>query len=343
MPIGLNVDTASNKLYWTNSNGRIQRSALGVNAQVENVVTDLVAPAAIVIEGTPFTAPDEMVETPAQPTQPTPTHSQYDVNQDGKVDNTDISLVSNALGQSGAAITNSRTDVNGDGQVDATDVADVIANLGAVSYSKYDVNQDGKVDNRDISLVSNALGQSGAAITNSRTDVNGDGQVDATDVADVIANLDDAAPGAPALANALMLTTLDVDMLREQIDLLRASGDTSFAAQRTLAYLQHLLASARPDETVLLANYPNPFNPETWIPYQLADSADVQITIYDAHGRAVRVLQLGQQPAGYYTSRSRAAYWDGRNSQGERVASGVYFYTFKAGEFTATRKMFIRK
>ena len=98
-----------------------------------------------------------------------------------------------------------------------------------------------------------------------------------------------------------------------------------------------------PQQTSLLANYPNPFNPETWIPYQLAESADVTLTIYDLHGRVVRGLDLGHQRAGMYHGRSRAAYWDGRNAVGEPVASGVYFYTITAGEFTATRKMLIMK
>ena len=103
------------------------------------------------------------------------------------------------------------------------------------------------------------------------------------------------------------------------------------------------LAEIRPDETVLFANYPNPFNPETWIPYQLAGSSEVTLHIYDVRGRMVRHLQLGPQPAGIYESRSRSAYWDGRNSLGEPVASGVYFYTLTAGDFTATRKMLIKK
>ena len=98
-----------------------------------------------------------------------------------------------------------------------------------------------------------------------------------------------------------------------------------------------------PLETSLLANYPNPFNPETWIPYQLATPADVTLTIYDIQGRVVRDLDLRHQRAGMYHTRSRAAYWDGKNTQGESVASGVYFYTLTAGDFTATRKMLIRK
>ena len=91
------------------------------------------------------------------------------------------------------------------------------------------------------------------------------------------------------------------------------------------------------------ANYPNPFNPETWIPYQLAAPAEVTLTLYGMNGGAVRRLELGHQAAGLYQSRSRAVYWDGRNQDGEPVASGLYFYTLRAGEFTATRKMLTRK
>ena len=98
-----------------------------------------------------------------------------------------------------------------------------------------------------------------------------------------------------------------------------------------------------PSETVLLSNYPNPFNPETWIPYHLAEPADVTLTIYSVEGKVVRRLDLGHQAAGYYQSKSRAAYWDGRNAVGERVASGVYFYTLTAGDFAATQKMLIMK
>ena len=98
-----------------------------------------------------------------------------------------------------------------------------------------------------------------------------------------------------------------------------------------------------PEATVLLANYPNPFNPETWIPYQLAAPADVSISIYAADGKLVRTLDLGHRSVGIYESRSRAAYWDGRNTVGEPVASGLYFYTLTAGEFTATRRMLILK
>ena len=95
--------------------------------------------------------------------------------------------------------------------------------------------------------------------------------------------------------------------------------------------------------TALLANYPNPFNPETWIPYQLSEPAEVSVSIYSVDGKLVRTLELGQMPSGVYSDKERAAYWDGRNAAGEPVASGVYFYTLRAGDFKATRKMVIRK
>ena len=107
--------------------------------------------------------------------------------------------------------------------------------------------------------------------------------------------------------------------------------------------LGRLLLSAVPDKTALLPNYPNPFNPETWIPFQLAESSRVTVTIYNAAGQTVRTLELGQLPAGTYHSRSKAAYWDGRNALGERVASGLYFYRIEAGSFSQLRRMMILK
>ena len=98
-----------------------------------------------------------------------------------------------------------------------------------------------------------------------------------------------------------------------------------------------------PAETALLPNYPNPFNPETWVPYRLAIGGDITLTICDVHGKVVRHFALGYQPAGTYQRRNRAAYWNGKNELGEPVSSGVYFYTLTAGDFSATRKMVIRR
>ena len=92
-----------------------------------------------------------------------------------------------------------------------------------------------------------------------------------------------------------------------------------------------------------MQNYPNPFNPETWIPYQLREPAEVVMHIYDTNGQLARTLDLGQRAAGFYLGRTKAAYWDGKSESGEKVASGVYFYQIKTGDFTATRRMVIVK
>ena len=98
-----------------------------------------------------------------------------------------------------------------------------------------------------------------------------------------------------------------------------------------------------PAETALLPNYPNPFNPETRIPYQLMHPAEVTLEVYDLNGQTVRTLAAGYQPAGVYRNRERATYWDGRNQQREIVANGVYYCTLNAGNFSATRKMIVGK
>ena len=95
--------------------------------------------------------------------------------------------------------------------------------------------------------------------------------------------------------------------------------------------------------TALLQNFPNPFNPETWIPYTLADAAAVKVRIYDVQGGLVRQLDIGQQGAGRYLNSQTAAYWDGKDQSGASVASGVYFYTLEADAFSKMRRMVIRK
>ena len=97
------------------------------------------------------------------------------------------------------------------------------------------------------------------------------------------------------------------------------------------------------EEIAVFANYPNPFNPETWIPYQLTKPAHVTMTYYSADGRLIWTLALGHQPAAMYQSHSCVAYWDDKNAFGEPVARVLYFYTLEADDFAATRKMLIRK
>ena len=198
-----------------------------------------------------------------------------------------------------------------------------------------DVNSDGVVNIQDLVLVASRFGETGE----NAADVNGDGVVNIQDLVLVAGTFGDAA-AAPAAHNLSILTPKTV---RQWLAAAEQRKFTDAVSRRGIAVLEHLLAILIPKETALLANYPNPFNPETWIPYQLAKPADVKLTIYAANGQVVRTLALGHQAAGMYQTRNRAAYWDGRNAVGEAVASGVYYYTLTAGDFTATRKMLIRK
>ncbi len=155
--------------------------------------------------------------------------------------------------------------------------------------------------------------------------------------------------GAPSKNNSLFILDqvrpeqLDPAVLKAQLDIWRSESDGSQKYLRGIAWLESILAAMRPEKTELLANYPNPFNPETWIPFHLANSSDVTITIYDMQGTTVRSLELGHQQEGSYTSRNRAAYWDGRNDLGENVASGIYFYQLQADNLSFLRKMIVLK
>ena len=200
-----------------------------------------------------------------------------------------------------------------------------------------DVNRDGMVNLQDLRSVASQFGQQGTH----DADVNTDGVVNIIDLVLVAGALGAGDNASPAHSKTLeMFTVADV-----QVWLANAQHvyNPTPAFQRGIATLERLLVVLSPKETVLLPNYPNPFNPETWIPYQLAKPAAVTVHIYAANGVPVRTLDLGYRPAGVYQTRSRAAYWDGKNDVGERVASGVYFYTLTVGNFTATRKMLIRK
>ena len=199
-----------------------------------------------------------------------------------------------------------------------------------------DVNGDGIVNILDLVLVAGRFGQSGQE----SADVNGDGIVNILDLVLVAGAFGNAAAPASDPQALAMLSATDVGQWlahAQELDL------TDATSQRGILFLEQVLAVLTPKETVLLPNYPNPFNPETWIPYRLANDTDVRISIYDINGALVRQLDLGYQRAGYYTDRSRAAYWDGRNAFGEPVASGIYFYSLTARDFSATRKMLIGK
>ncbi len=208
-------------------------------------------------------------------------------------------------------------------------------------YPPWDVNRDGRVSVLDLILVAGDFGTDSPS--NLRTDVNRDGAVNVQDLIIVSQRMGESTDSAAAPIVAIDSKELTPTMVQALIDKARTEDDGSLAFQKGITNLERLLASLIPEKTALLANYPNPCNPETWIPYHLAKSAKVTLTIYAGNGVVVRILKLGHQAAGIYQSRNRAVYWDGKNSMGEAVASGIYFYTLSAGDFTATRKMLIRK
>ena len=201
-------------------------------------------------------------------------------------------------------------DVNSDGSVNILDLVSVAFMFGTQGQNlPADVNRDEVVDILDLVLVAGVLGEVTAAPS---------------------AHLH--APETPTAAEVRQWLT-DAKALEVRGPIMK----------RGVVVLQQILASLTPTETELLANYPNPFNPETWIPYRLAEDALVTLTIYDLNGQVVRTINVGHQTAAIYENRSKAVYWDGRNGLGEQVASGVYFYHLSAGKFSATRKMVILK
>ena len=227
-------------------------------------------------------------------------------------------------------------DVNGDGQVNVIDLAIVAMFYGTRGNGLLaDVNTDGVVDILDLTAVAQAIDAAGSSNRLS---------LEAVEAAlEAAAELGRIA-GAPTMfgnpAQHLRRITYH--------NVPKAFADAEHLGHNLSAVLKELLqllteVAEVPETTALLPNYPNPFNPETWIPYHLAEAADVTVHIYAVDGALIRRLVLGYQAAGIYQSRSRAAYWDGKNEVGEPVASGVYFYTLSAAEFTATRKMFIKK
>ena len=212
--------------------------------------------------------------------------------------------------------------------------------------SNGDVNQDGIVNVLDIILVAQNLGQKSPS--NPRVDVNKDGQVNILDLVFVAERLGEKVAAAPSQVDTIKSGTSspgDIIVVRRALRELEAVPEKSHNVEITIQFLNAWLVNANQSvrETKLLPNYPNPFNPETWIPYQLAEAADVSMGIYDIGGRLVRTIPIGFKPVGYYLTRERAAYWDGRNEIGEPVSSGVYFLQFVAGDFATTQRVVIVK
>ena len=201
-----------------------------------------------------------------------------------------------------------------------------------------DVNSDGNVNVLDLILIASKLGNAGANLV---ADVNEDGVVSILDLI-LAAGMFEGTAAAPSAQPQVPETLTAVEVEGWLTDA-RALQVRDPIMKRGFLMLEQLLVSLTPKETELLSNYPNPFNPETWIPYRLAEDANVTLTIYDSSGQVVRTLDVGHQIASAYESRSKAVYWDGRNEFGEPVASGIYFYTLTTGDYSATRRMVILK
>ena len=398
VPMGIAVDAAGSKLYWTASSGKVKRANLNGSGS-ENVLQNLSDPTDIVVSngfiywteggnsirrvngsgqkivrdvavnldtvgglavgggkvywteqtsastgtvnganlnGTNFETLASTLSAPMGIAVDTAGSKVYWTSSSGKVKRANLDgsrgekVVEGLISPSALAIGGANTET-------AATITKKATTSAKKDNAAYDVNDDGAVDNTDASLVAAAMNTS-----NTQYDVNGDGTVNFLDLLLVFDNRDADAAAAPTIVG-MKLSAVQIDVIEAQIDLLIATNDRSPAALRTLVYLQQLLATARPEKTQLFANYPNPFNPETWIPYELATDTHVKIRIYNTHGVVIRTLQFGHQSAGYYTDRDRAAYWDGRNALGEQVASGLYFYQLETDEMSSMRKMVILK
>ena len=205
-----------------------------------------------------------------------------------------------------------------------------------------DVNGDGKINILDMLRIARYFdtplaSKDGGSINE---DINEDGVVNITDLILVAEHINEPVSNDPA-------APISPELIQHWTDLAWTEYDGSIEFQKGITSLENILMvlkSAHTEaKTALFANYPNPFNPETWIPYQLAVPTEVVLTIRTTTGSLVRTLPLGHQSAGVYKTPNRAAYWNGKNHLGEPVTSGIYFYTLTAGDFTATRKMLIRK
>ena len=261
-----------------------------------------------------------------------------------------ISVTFAVIGGGGTLSTTiTRTDANGRAQSTLTLGANLRTNTVQVSADGIevpvtfhaiaimaDVNRDGVVNILDLVSVASEFGDAG---TNLAADISGDGVVNILDLVLVAGMFGDttAAPSAQPQG------TLTAVVVQQWLNNSRALDVSDPIMKRGLMMLEQFLVSLTPTETELLANYPNLFNPETWIPYRLAEDAFVTLTIYDLNGHVVRTLDVGHRIAAVYEHRSKAIYWDGRNEVGEGVASGVYFYHLSAGDYSATRKMVILK
>ena len=219
------------------------------------------------------------------------------------------------------------------------------ADLHITAAPNPDANQDGQVNVLDLILVAGSFGEQPPS--NPQADVNKDGVVNLFDLVFVAESLSQnaAAPSQLAFIESIPSTAKEVIAAQRALNELEAMPNKSHGVQVAIELLRHYLSIAdqKVQETKLLPNYPNPFNPDTWIPYQLSEASTVIVKIYNVSGHLVRTIEVGYKPMGYYLNRERAVYWNGRNQNGESISSGVYFYTLNTDTYTQTRRMVILK
>ena len=212
----------------------------------------------------------------------------------------------------------------------------------SISKDNYiDVNGDGTVDTNDLVIVAANFGKRIINDIFPNPDVNRDGIVNIIDLLLVVNELDIDSEAAPSIKKIDLPFSMSI--IQGWINQAKQLSNKDIVIENGILYLEKILESMLPTETLLFKNFPNPFNPETWIPYQLADSTDIVITIYDINGKLIRTLDLGYKAAGTYINQNRAAYWDGKNDIGESVGSGIYFYTLRTNDYEITHKMLLRK
>lgn len=213
-----------------------------------------------------------------------------------------------------------------------------------ILYPKWDADMNGVIDVSDLMFVCKYMGEEiSPSHNNPNPDANRDGVVNILDLILVANHFGESSTAAAPSKDGWQVKAEDLPLLQQICRELENVPQKDTDTLRALELIRRLISSAEVPVTALGQNYPNPFNPETWIPFQLAEPAEVDIKIYSATGQLVRELNLGHKPAGFYSERNKAAYWDGRNDTGEKVSSGIYFYIIKAGDFTATKKLVISK
>ena len=219
------------------------------------------------------------------------------------------------------------------------------ADLRITATPNPDANLDGRINVLDLIVVASSFNEQPPG--NPLADTNKDGVVNLFDLVFVVEHLSQnaAAPSQLTLIESIPSSTKDVIAAHRALTELEAIPNKTPRIQLAIELLRHYLSIAHRNvkETKLLPNYPNPFNPDTWIPYQLSEASTVTVKIYDVTGSLVRTINVGHKPTGYHLTRERAIYWNGRNEKGESISSGVYFYTLNTDTHTQTRRMVIIK